>query len=60
MILWRSDQKITRYDADYFRKDPNFRQGLWVDIFARKMQEDFEGILERRIHYFANYGRQLA
>jgi acetyl-CoA synthase len=30
--------------------------GLKIDIFGRKMQEDFEGVLERRIHYFGNYG----
>ncbi len=30
--------------------------GIAIKIFGRKMQEDFEGVLERRIHYFANYG----
>ncbi|MFZ3101301.1 MAG: acetyl-CoA decarbonylase/synthase complex subunit alpha/beta [Desulfitobacteriaceae bacterium] len=30
--------------------------GISIKIFGRKMQEDFEGVLERRIHYFANYG----
>ncbi|WP_206810861.1 acetyl-CoA decarbonylase/synthase complex subunit alpha/beta [Paradesulfitobacterium ferrireducens] len=30
--------------------------GIMVDIYGRKMQADFEGVLERRIHYFANYG----
>lgn len=30
--------------------------GIKVDIYGRKMQEDFEGVLERRIHYFTNYG----
>lgn len=30
--------------------------GIMVDIYGRKMQEDFEGVLERRIHYFTNYG----
>jgi len=30
--------------------------GIMVDIYGRKMQSDFEGVLERRIHYFTNYG----
>jgi acetyl-CoA synthase len=30
--------------------------GIMIDIYGRKMQQDFEGVLERRIHYFANYG----
>ncbi|MBE3582351.1 MAG: CO dehydrogenase/CO-methylating acetyl-CoA synthase complex subunit beta [Thermoanaerobacteraceae bacterium] len=33
--------------------------GLLVDIYGRKMQEDFEGVLERRIHDFINYGEGL-
>ncbi len=33
--------------------------GILVDIYGRKMQEDFEGVLERRIHDFINYGEGL-
>lgn len=33
--------------------------GLVVKIFGRKMQKDFEGVLERRLHYFVNYGEGL-
>ncbi|KKM09187.1 bifunctional acetyl-CoA decarbonylase/synthase complex subunit alpha/beta [Clostridiales bacterium PH28_bin88] len=33
--------------------------GIMVDIYGRKMQEDFEGVLERRIHDFLNYGEGL-
>ncbi len=33
--------------------------GLMVKIFGRKMQEDFEGVLERRLHYLINYGEGL-
>ncbi|AHF06898.1 acetyl-CoA decarbonylase/synthase complex subunit alpha/beta [Desulfitobacterium metallireducens] len=33
--------------------------GIMVDIYGRKMQEDFEGVLERRIHYFTNYGEGI-
>ena len=33
--------------------------GLIVDIYGRKMQEDFESVLERRVHYFINYAEGL-
>jgi len=33
--------------------------GIVVDIYGRKMQDDFEGVLERRIHDFINYGEGL-
>jgi len=33
--------------------------GLVIKIFGRKMQKDFEGVLERRIHDFLNYGEGL-
>lgn len=33
--------------------------GIFVKIYGRKMQSDFEGVLERRVHYFVNYGEGL-
>ncbi|MHB8926630.1 MAG: acetyl-CoA decarbonylase/synthase complex subunit alpha/beta [Bacillota bacterium] len=33
--------------------------GIMVDIYGRKMQEDFESVLERRVHYFVNYAEGL-
>ncbi|NLY39035.1 MAG: CO dehydrogenase/CO-methylating acetyl-CoA synthase complex subunit beta [Firmicutes bacterium] len=33
--------------------------GIVVKIFGRKMQKDFEGVLERRIHYLINYGEGI-
>jgi acetyl-CoA synthase len=33
--------------------------GIYIKIYGRKMQADFEGVLERRIHYFINYGEGL-
>lgn len=33
--------------------------GIVVKIYGKKMQEDFESVLERRIHYFVNYGEGL-
>lgn len=33
--------------------------GIMVEIYGRKMQTDFESVLERRIHDFLNYGEGL-
>ena len=33
--------------------------GLYIKIYGRKMQTDFESVLERRVHYFTNYGEGL-
>ncbi|HWQ41747.1 MAG TPA: acetyl-CoA decarbonylase/synthase complex subunit alpha/beta [Desulfosporosinus sp.] len=33
--------------------------GIKIDIYGRKFQADFEGVLERRIHYFTNYGEGI-
>ncbi len=33
--------------------------GIMVDIYGRKMQSDFEPVLERRIHDFINYGKGI-
>lgn len=33
--------------------------GIYVKIYGRKMQQDFESVLERRVHYFVNYGEGL-
>ncbi|HZK52665.1 MAG TPA: acetyl-CoA decarbonylase/synthase complex subunit alpha/beta [Desulfosporosinus sp.] len=33
--------------------------GIVVKVYGRKMQDDFEGVLERRIHYFTNYGEGI-
>lgn len=31
--------------------------GIVVDVYGRKMQEDFEPVIERRVHYFINYAQ---
>lgn len=36
-----------------------FPLGMMIDIYGRRMQEDFEGVLERRVHYNLNYGEGL-
>ena len=33
--------------------------GVHVKVYGRKMQSDFEPVLERRVHYFTNYGEGL-
>ncbi len=46
-------------EMDEMEEGSSMPIGLVVKIFGRKMQEDFEGVLERRIHYFVNYGEGL-
>jgi acetyl-CoA synthase len=55
------DGKITVIGPDIDEVEPGGKLpiGIMVKIFGRKMQEDFEGVLERRIHYFVNYGEGL-
>ncbi|MBS4021221.1 MAG: CO dehydrogenase/CO-methylating acetyl-CoA synthase complex subunit beta [Dethiobacter sp.] len=55
------DGKITVIgpDLDEMKEGSSNPLGITVKIFGRKMQEDFEGVLERRIHYFINYGEGL-
>ncbi|HWR37993.1 MAG TPA: acetyl-CoA decarbonylase/synthase complex subunit alpha/beta [Patescibacteria group bacterium] len=55
------DGKITVVgpEIDEMPEGSRFPLGIMVDIYGRKMQEDFEGVLERRIHYFTNYGEGL-
>uniref|UniRef100_UPI000360C1D9 CO dehydrogenase/CO-methylating acetyl-CoA synthase complex subunit beta n=1 Tax=Desulfurispora thermophila TaxID=265470 RepID=UPI000360C1D9 len=55
------DGKITVVGPDIDTVEPGGRMplGIVVDVYGRKMQEDFEPVLERRIHYFTNYGEGL-
>ncbi len=55
------DNKITLVGPDIDTIEPGTRLpiGIVVDVYGRKMQEDFEPVLERRIHYFTNYGEGL-
>ncbi|MDW7651129.1 MAG: acetyl-CoA decarbonylase/synthase complex subunit alpha/beta [Bacillota bacterium] len=55
------DGKITVVgpDFDEIEEGAKLPLGIMVKIFGRKMQEDFESVLERRIHYFINYGEGL-
>lgn len=46
-------------DVDEVEEGTRLPLGIMIDIYGRKMQDDFEGVLERRIHYFVNYGEGL-
>lgn len=55
------DGKITVIGPDFNEVEEGAKLplGMMVKIYGRKMQVDFEGVLERRIHYFINYGEGL-
>jgi len=55
------DGKITVVgpEIDDIEEGAKLPLGIYVKIYGRKMQEDFEGVLERRVHYFINYGEGL-
>jgi acetyl-CoA synthase len=46
-------------DIDGLEPGSQLPIGIVVDVYGRKMQEDFEPVLERRVHYFTNYGEGL-
>ncbi|MDA8227230.1 MAG: acetyl-CoA decarbonylase/synthase complex subunit alpha/beta, partial [Desulfitobacterium hafniense] len=51
--------KVIGPEIDSVPEGTKLPLGIMVDIYGRKMQEDFEGVLERRIHYFTNYGEGI-
>jgi len=55
------DGKITLLGPDINAVRPGGAMplGLVVEVYGRKMQEDFEPVLERRVHHFINYGEGL-
>lgn len=46
-------------DIDEIEEGAAISGGLEIKIYGRKMQVDFEAVLERRIHDFINYGEGL-
>ncbi len=50
------DSKITLVgpDIDKFPEGANVPLGIVVEVAGRKMQKDFEPVLERQIHHFTN------
>lgn len=55
------DGKVTVVgpEIDEVEEGSKLPLGIVIKIYGRKMQEDFEGVLERRVHYFINYGEGL-
>lgn len=55
------DGKITVVgpEIDEVEEGAKLPLGIYVKIYGRKMQKDFESVLERRVHYFINYGEGL-
>jgi len=55
------DGKITVIgpEIDDVEEGTKLPLGIYIKIYGRKMQEDFESVLERRVHYFVNYGEGL-
>jgi len=55
------DGKVELIGPDIDTLEPGGRLpiGIIVDVYGRKMQEDFEPVLERKIHYFINYGEGI-
>jgi len=56
-----TDGKITVIgpEIDTVPEGTKMPLGIVVNVYGRKMQDDFEGVLERRIHYFTNYGEGI-
>jgi acetyl-CoA synthase len=55
------DGKITVIgpEIDEVEEGSKLPLGIVVKIFGRKMQDDFESVIERRVHYCINYGEGL-
>lgn len=55
------DGKITVIgpEIDDIEEGSKLPLGILIKVYGRKMQEDFESVLERRVHYFTNYGEGL-
>jgi acetyl-CoA synthase len=51
------DGKITLIgpDVDEIGEGGKTNLGIFVDVYGKKMKEDFESVLERRIHQFVNF-----
>ncbi|MEW6181780.1 MAG: acetyl-CoA decarbonylase/synthase complex subunit alpha/beta [Bacillota bacterium] len=46
-------------DVDSVQEGGRLPIGIVVDVYGRKMQEDFEPVIERRVHYFINYAQGI-
>jgi len=51
------DEKITVIGPDLKELEPgkSYPFGIWVDVAGKDVEEELEGVIERRIHEFCNY-----
>lgn len=46
-------------DLDQMQDGQAYPMGIKLTVYGRKFQSDFEPVLERRVHYFMNYGEGI-
>jgi acetyl-CoA synthase len=46
-------------DVDQMQDGQAYPMGIDIKVYGRKFQYDFEPVLERRVHYFTNYGEGI-
>jgi acetyl-CoA synthase len=46
-------------DLDQLQEGGAYPMGIKLTVYGRKFQSDFEPVLERRVHYFMNYGEGI-
>jgi acetyl-CoA decarbonylase/synthase complex subunit beta len=51
------DEKITVIGPDLKDLEPggSYPYGIWIDVAGREIEEELEGVIERRVHEFCNY-----
>jgi acetyl-CoA decarbonylase/synthase complex subunit beta len=51
------DEKITVIGPDLKDLEPGGRYpyGIWIDVAGKGVEEELEGVIERRVHEFCNY-----
>jgi acetyl-CoA decarbonylase/synthase complex subunit beta len=51
------DEKITVIGPDLKDLEPGGRYpfGIWIEVAGKEVEEDLEGVIERRVHEFCNY-----
>ena len=51
------DEKITVIGPDLKDLEPGGRYpyGVWIDVAGKGVEEELEGVIERRVHEFCNY-----
>ena len=42
-------------DLDQLEEGKSYRFGIYIEVAGEKLEEDLEGIIERRIHEYVNY-----